>query len=197
LTAARWLGGGSRRDPTPAQPKKPYRKSPLMCTDSPPALVLSECGYVGVQHEAKAVAATSEVILDDGKNDKRQRAAETVSKTVPTAGDWSVDWMRVKQEMVQARHPDCGMSDLAYRVRHPAPNAAQLTDQGTQAQHERGVYAPPVADLTQQEEKPEVFEVEQAEPLPQRERTPEYEERERVPFVIGEEEPLEAGGASA
>ena len=170
----------------------PPKKSPLMCTD-PPALVLRECGYVGVQHEAKAVAATSEAIPDeDGKNDKRQRQAETV----PTAGD-GVDWMRVKQGMVEARHPSCGMSDLAYRWRHPAPNAAQPVDQGAQAQHERGVYAPPVVDLTQEEEKPEVFEVEEAEPLPQREHTPEYEERERVPFVIGEEEPLEAGGASA
>jgi hypothetical protein len=54
-------------------------------------------------------------------------------------------------------------------------------------------YAPPVFDLTSKQ-KPEVFEVE-AEPY--RERTPEYEARERAPFVIGQEEPLEAGGASA
>jgi hypothetical protein len=52
-------------------------------------------------------------------------------------------------------------------------------------------YAPPVIDLTQQQ--PEVIEVEA---VPFREHTPEYEERNRAPVVLGEEEPLEAGGAS-
>jgi hypothetical protein len=104
-----------------------------------------------VQHEAEAVAATTEAISDD-KKDKRQRQAETVAT--------AEHWMAVEQEIAEQR--------------------------------DRDACAPPVIDLTQQQ--PELLEV-KAEPF--REHTPEFEERPRASFVIGEEEPLEAGGASA